>query len=139
MPPAPLTLENKSALFAPHRVTIEPVSAEEAAAGADSTEEIPVPGTFEVEALELPDMPSSYALSFSEGVRISVAPTARGLIARARRLLHAAWWNAALPLRALWWKIRGKPFVAIELVLEREDARALYWAFPEETRALIHQ
>jgi hypothetical protein len=139
VPPTPLKLEGKSALFAPHRVTIEPIPAEETAAEADSSGEISVPDTFEVEALELPDMPSSYSLSLSEGVRISVSPTARGLIARIRRLLHGAWWNATLPLRALWWRIWGKPFVAVELVLEREDARALYWAFPEGSSALIHQ
>ncbi len=139
VPPSPLTLESRSALFGPHRVTIEPVPAEETAAEADSTGEIPTPGTFEVEALELPDMPSSYSLNLSQGVRISVAPTARGIFAGIRRFLHAVWWNAALPLRALWWKIWGKPFVAIEMVLEKEDARALYWAFPEGSEALIHQ
>jgi hypothetical protein len=139
VPPAALTLVRKSALFTPQRVTLNPLPAEQAAALADSAAGTPAPGTFDIEALELSDMPTAYALLLSHGVRLTVSPVSQGFVAGLARLGHTLWWNASLPVRALWWKVRGEPFVAVEMVLEKDDARALYWAFPEGSQALIHQ
>lgn len=139
VPLEPLSLTGKSTLFAPQRITLTPPPPPDQTAAAAPEEEVPIPDTFEIEALELGDMPAAYSLSLEGGVSIAVSPRSSGFWAGLKQLLHVAWWNISLPPRALWHRLHGQPFAALEVVLGAEDSQALYWAFPEKSRALIHQ
>ncbi len=131
----PLELLERSAFSQPQRVVLAPTPAGDPAADSSA---VPAPTTFEIDALELADMPDRFTLTLEEGIRISVAPRRKGTGAFFARLGHRLWWNGTLPLRSLWSALTGKPYVAIDLALAPEDAQALYWAFPEGTIAILY-
>lgn len=133
-PIAPLTLIRKSALVEPQRKAIAPKKREE-----ESSEEEESSTTFELEALELKDMPSSFRLALSEGVHISIRPKPEGFVARFLDILRTLVWYATKPLQSIWYAQRGEPFIALELVLARDDAQRLYWSFPEGNQAIVYR
>jgi hypothetical protein len=121
-----LTLEKKSALFPPKRAKIKPAAKEEEAAA------------FELEALELKDMPSRFTLFLSGGIRLSIRPMARGIFPRLGNFGHVLAWNLWVPLRNLSFRLRRKPFAALDIKLEKkEDGQAVYWALPDGVKGLI--
>jgi hypothetical protein len=125
-PLSALTLDKKSTLFPPKRTKIKPASSEEEAA------------TFELDALELKDMPSRFTLFLSGGIRVSVRPKARGFFSQLGNFGHLIAWNVWVPLRNLSFRMGKKPFGAIVIKLEKkEDAQAVYWAFPDGIKGLI--
>jgi hypothetical protein len=121
-----LSLEKKSALFPPKRAQIKPAATEEEAA------------SFELDALELKDMPSRFTLFLSEGIRVYIRPTARGFFPRLGNLGHILRWNLWVPLKNLSFRLRRKPFAAIDIKLDqKEDGQSLYWAFPDKVMGLV--
>ncbi len=120
-----LTLEKKSALFAPKRAKIKP--AEEEAGD-----------TFELDALELKDMPSAFTLYMEGGISVYVRPKPQSISSRAASLGHSLVWYLGVPMKNLWLELRKKSFAAIEVRLpEVEKARALYWALADGTKGII--
>lgn len=125
--PESVTLQKKSTLFPPKRTRIKPAENEEEAA------------VFEPDALELKDMPSRFSLFLTGGTRIYIRPKARGFFPRLGNIGHLFAWYVGAPLTNLTFELRKKPFAAIEVVLpQKEDAQALYWAFPEGVKGLIY-
>ena len=121
-----LTLEKKSTLFPPKRTKIKPAADEEEAA------------TFELDALELKDMPSRFTLFLSGGIRLHVRPKARGLFPRLGNIGHLLGWNLWVPLKNLSFRLRKKHFAAFDISLEKkEDGQAVYWALPEGIKGLV--
>jgi hypothetical protein len=121
-----LTLEKKSTLFPPKRAKIKPAAKEEEAA------------SFELEALELKDMPSRFTLFLSGGIRLSIRPMARGFFPRLGNFGHVLAWNLWVPLRNLSFRLRKKPFAAIDIKLEKkEEGQAVYWALPDGVKGLV--
>ena len=133
-PIAPLMLVKKSALVEPQRKTITPKKQEE----EDSEEDAKTP-SFEIEALELKDMPSSFRLMLGEGVHISIRPKPEGFLAGLLDILRTLVWYATKPMQSLWYAYQGTPFTAVELELVRDDARRLYWSFPEGSEAIVYR
>jgi hypothetical protein len=126
-PPGTLVLQKKSALFPPKRTKIKPAGdAEEAA-------------VFELDALELKDMPTRFTLFLSGGMRIYVRAKARGFFPRLGILGHFFSWYVWAPLTNLSFEIREKPFSALDVLLDsKEEAQALYWAFPDRLKGLVY-
>ena len=125
-PLSALTLEKKSTLFPPKRAKIKPAAKEEEAA------------TFELETLELKDMPSRFTLFLSGGIRAFVRPNAGGFFPRLGNLGHLIVWNLWLPLKNLSFELKKKPFAAIDIRLEKkEDGQAIYWALPDGVKGLV--
>jgi len=121
-----LTLEKKSALFAPKRKKIKPG-------------EIDSSGTFELEALELKDMPTVYTLKFKEGVKIYVRPGAKKLGGHLASLGFFFRWYGWFPLRNLFSRILKKPIKTIEITLASGDeAKAIYWGLLEGMKGVIY-
>jgi len=121
-----LVLTKKSTLFPPKRTKIKPAANEED------------PAKFELDALELKDMPSRFTLSLGTGIRILVRPKARGFFPSLENFGHLVSWNLWVPLKNLSFKLRKRPFAAIAIKLEKkEDGQALYWALPEEVKGLV--
>jgi len=122
--PGAVTLDRKSTLFPPKRAKIKPGAEEE--------------GSFELDALELKDMPSSFAFFLEGGIRIYVRPSPRGFFAKIAGAGGFLVWNLWIPLKNLVFEIRKKPFGAFDFVLrDREEAQSLYWAFPQGIKGII--
>lgn len=118
-------LVRKSTLNPPQRNVIKPG---ETTAAED-------PAKFELEALELKDMPRSFSLEFDNGLRVSVKAGAKGLKGLAENLN----WYAVLPVRNLMTSRDGKPMSVLELSFENEkDAQAIYWIFFEGIKGLVY-
>jgi len=131
------TMISKSALFKePKRVNIDPDKAREE---EETKETSQTPGTFEIDALELKDMPTTYHLEFSKGVFISVRPMASGIISGIPALANYAAWYISRPLLTVWYSIQGRPYTSIYLTLSEEDARSIYWSLEENSVNIIYQ
>jgi hypothetical protein len=123
--PMAFALEKKSSFFPPRRAKIKP--------GTDEEE-----GSFELDALELKDMPSSFVLYLSGGVRVYIRPKPRNLVSRIGGLVRFLAWNLWVPWKNLGHEMRGKPFAAIDLSFSStEDAQSLYWSLADGTKGLI--
>jgi hypothetical protein len=111
-------LSEKSSLFKPKRKEVESGKK----AGEDG---------FEIEALELKDMPSNYKLAFTDGVIVSVRKEAEGFfpwLANAGRYLA---WLISRPPLTVWYTLRGRPFSSVLVTMSEKDAQSLYWALYE--------
>jgi hypothetical protein len=120
-----LTLARKTALTAPQRRVIKP--------GEPETVSIK-PGEFELEALEVKDMPPAYTLELENGTKISVVARAKGLSGVWRDLK----WYVGLPLKTL--KLRGqrRTMTLIEMSFENpKEGQAMYWALTEGLKGLV--
>ncbi len=119
-----LTLGKKTALAPPKRNVIKPGEPEEAPP-------TPVkPGEFELEALEVKDMPLSYTLELEDGTRIDVAPKKKGIPG----LIQEFRWSVGLPLASL----RKKAATTIGISFDDpKEGQALYWALTEGLKGLV--
>jgi hypothetical protein len=120
-----LSLARKTALTLPQRRVIKP--------GEPETISIK-PGEFELEALEVKDMPPAYTLELEDGTKIMVVPKAKGLAAVWRDVK----WYGGLPLKTL--KLRGQKrnITLIELSFEDpKEGQAMYWALTEGLKGFV--
>ncbi len=91
---------------------------------------------FEVEALEITDMPGSFELHFDDGLRIYVRSKS-GLGERFRQTRELALWYLWYPVRQLLFpKAEQKPrlFLFFE---EKRQAQGIYWSFIDGIKGLI--
>jgi hypothetical protein len=118
-------LVKKSTLKPPQRNVIKPG---EAAPAKD-------PSKFELEALELKDMPKQFTLEFDNGLQVSVKAAAGGLAS----IEDAFAWYAVLPVKSYFSARNGKPVSELELRFANErDAQAIYWIFFEGIKGLVY-
>jgi hypothetical protein len=118
-------LVRKSTLKPPQRNVIKP--------GETTTSKDPA--KFELEALELKDMPRSFSLEFDNGLHVSVKAEGWGL----RGLAENLNWYAVLPVRNFISSRGGKAMSELELSFENEkDAQAIYWIFFEGIKGLVY-
>lgn len=121
-----ITLEKKSALFAPKRKKIKPGTNQEGE-------------TFELEVLELKDMPSSFSLYMDRGLFVYIRPRPANFLSGAWEIGRFLRWYAWIPLKNLWFEVRGKPLTVLDIrVANKGEAKSLYWALLEGFRGLIH-
>jgi hypothetical protein len=133
----PQTMIRKSALFKePKRVNIDPNKAKEEEETKTASQ---TPGTFEIDALELNDMPTTYDLEFSEGVFISVRPKASGFVSGLYALANYAAWYVTRPALTVWYSIQSRPYTSIYITLGEEDARSVYWSLEENSVNIIYK
>ena len=125
-PLAAMAVLKKSSFSVPQRIKIQPGEAEGETA------------SFELDALELKDMPSSFSLILERQTVVYVGPAASGLGSRIGRFGHFLNWYIGLPLKNLWLQIRSKPMTMIDVTFSSADeARSLYWALADKTKGLI--
>jgi hypothetical protein len=130
--PATLELTRKSALRAPRRFEIKPAGEEADIPKSD-------PAGFELDALEVSDMPGGFALSSADGVRISVTTRAGSLVSGLGSILSFISWNTLIPVRHLFRTIVGKAGFAVELTFsDKRDAQFVYWTFFEGIKGLVY-
>ncbi|MEN6560663.1 MAG: hypothetical protein ABFD52_07805 [Acidobacteriota bacterium] len=138
-------LTRKTTLKAPERIIIKPgqeealvkVPAPAPKPGAAAAA-APVAADYDLEALEIRDMPTRFSMDFDNGLHVSLAARsgeAPGLIAR----LKEAWrWYIALPLGDVFGRDRQKARPVLELVFEDEKApQGIYWHFFDGIKGII--
>ena len=137
-------LARKTALKAPERIVIKPGETEEpapapapaakpAAAGAAATA-----AEFELEALELRDMPKRFQLGFDNGLNVTIKAKDGGSRGLGGTLRDAWHWYIDLPLRNLFGAKEGQAVSELELVFEDEkDAQSIYWHFFDGIKGII--
>jgi len=118
-------LIKKSTFFKPGREMIKPGESKEK-------------DNFKIEALELADMPSRYTLVLDGGVRILIRPLTAGIVSGISNLFYTSMRFLIRPIAMLWHALRGTPYTAIDIVLDKNDARAVYWSLSEGSGAIIY-
>ncbi|HLA28671.1 MAG TPA: hypothetical protein VJZ49_12335 [Syntrophales bacterium] len=118
-------LRKKSTFFKPGREMIKP---------GESREK----DNFEIEALELTDMPSRYTLVLDGGVKIFIRPSKEGIVSEIGNLFYTSIRFLIRPIAMLWHALRGTPYIAIDIVLDKNDARAVYWSLSEGSGTIIY-
>jgi hypothetical protein len=140
-------LVRKTTLKAPERIVIkpgdtaepEPAPAAEPAKPAAKGAAAPAsPAEFNLEALELKDMPKKFSLDFDNGLRITIKAGdggSKGLTG----ILNDAWhWYIDLPLRNLFGSREGKKISELELTFEQgQEAQAIYWHFFDGIKGIV--
>lgn len=120
-----IALARKTALTPPQRRVIKPGEPETV-----STK----PGEFELQALEVKDMPPSYTLELGDGTRISIVRKLKGFSAFWSDLK----WYVGLPLKTLKLRKSGSPMTLIEMSFaDPQEGQAMYWALTEGLKGLI--
>ncbi|MGA1842424.1 MAG: hypothetical protein ACMUIU_17545 [bacterium] len=121
----PVVLIKKASSKPPKRVDIKP-------------NVIQNEGEFRLEALEIQDIPTSYALVFEKGISIHVRPFLKGPSSVFPRILFLFKWYAINPVQVLFSSCKGSPFTTIEIVMkDQREARALFWVFSEGTGCIL--
>ena len=126
LPDKAVLLSHRTAFSQPEREKIDP---ERAQKEAQETE---------IKALELQDMPSRYTLTFEDGITVTVSPRAEGFSGRLFDFFMKFYRAIFRPLITLWKSVRGRNYTQIDLRMDPEEAKALYWALPEGTAALFY-
>lgn len=122
----PVVLKKKSALFPPKREKVKPHEAKSES------------GAFELEALEVTDMPKSFTLTLDRNISLYIRPHTEGLFSKITEIPHLVKWYVWCPLRTVFLSLKKDSFHALDLVLTSElDAQSLYWVLPEGTKIAI--
>ena len=138
-------LVRKTTLKAPQRIVIKPggeEKAEPATAPADkpaAANAAPAnPAEYELEALELKDMPKRFSLDFDNGLHVTVKSKNAGSGGLLRGLGEAWRWYVNLPLKHLFSRGEGKGLSELELIFDGDkDAQAIYWHFFDGIKGII--
>lgn len=119
-------LVRKTTLKPPQRNVIKP---------GETTPTPKDPGKFELEALELKDMPKTFTLEFDNGLHVSVRTAGKGASAVRDEMNWYGW----LPVKSYFQARNGKATSELELRFEKEsDAQAIYWIFFEGIKGLVY-
>jgi hypothetical protein len=139
-------LVKKTTLKAPERIVIKPGEEEAlvkvpAPAAKPDPAKAAAPATaadYDLEALELRDMPKRFSLDFDNGLHVTVKAKNADSGGVFKQLADAWQWYVALPLRAVFGTRDGKAFSELELTLDDEkDAQSIYWHLFDGIKGLI--
>jgi hypothetical protein len=135
----PVELVKKTTLKMPERIVIKPGESELVA---------PAPGTkpaepgssadYDLEALELRDMPKRFGLDLNNGLRITIMAKTGGVPGLGERLKEAWRWYISLPLRNLIGRKGPKSPSELELVFtDEKDPQSIYWHLFDGIKGII--
>ncbi|OGD23910.1 MAG: hypothetical protein A2Y70_08955 [Candidatus Aminicenantes bacterium RBG_13_64_14] len=139
-------LVQKTALKAPKRIVLKPGGEAEKVEAAPAPA-AKTPGTsanpgnpeaFDLEALELKDMPKKFSLDFDNGLHIQIkvkTAASGGLLGTIRDFWR---WYVDLPLRNLFGPHTGTGLAELELTFDNDkDGQSIYWHFFEGIKGII--
>ncbi|MCK7476880.1 MAG: hypothetical protein M0C28_04555 [Candidatus Moduliflexus flocculans] len=138
-----VALVRKTTLKAPQRIVIKPGEEEEAAPAPAAKPAAPAAAPaaaadFDLEALELRDMPKRFSFDFDNGLHVTIKAKNAGERGFAGTLTDAWRWYVDLPLRNLFGSREGKAISELELTFDEEkDAQAIYWHFFDGIKGII--
>lgn len=92
----------------------------------------------DIKALEIDDMPTSFILKLDDNFNVYVRPDNKGMLLGFYSIVNSINWYISQPMLTVWYSIKKSPHVALNLFLEEQDARALYWTIHEGSEVLIY-
>ena len=98
----------------------------------------PNKSAFEVNALEVKDMPTAYSIKFEKGISLVVRPEPVSAGQKAMSFARKAWWYTYMPVLNLWKTVKKEPLRVVQIRLNSKDAQALYWALQDGDSAIIY-
>ncbi|MFH1965222.1 MAG: hypothetical protein ABIJ42_06725 [Acidobacteriota bacterium] len=123
----PQSLVKKSAFLPPEREEINPGNSEQS-------------DTFDIQALELSDMPESFSLVLEKGIRVYVTPSPKGMARVLQFTTKALRRLFFYPIETIISALHKENYHVLEIELESgTDVQALYWALQTDTSFLIFQ
>ena len=123
-----LALTRKTALTLPQRRVIK-LGEEETAPKPQAK-----PGEFELEALEVKDMPRFFTLELENGTTISVVGKEKGV----KKFWSFLKWHIGMPLKTLKLHQKKRIMSLIQIGFDdSQEGQALYWALTEGIKGLI--
>lgn len=126
---------SKHSFFTPEREVLKIPSPEEETKTEDKTKSDSK--KFELAALELSDMPSSFQLRFDDGLLVTVSPAPEGILSRMWRALGKVFWYLSRPMLTLWSTLHKESYTEILLTMPPRDAQLLYWSLTEGASCLL--
>ncbi len=139
-------LVKKTTIKAPQRIVIKPGESElippSPAAKPAATEAAPAVATtsadYDLEALELRDMPKSFGLDLDNGLHVTVK-TKSGNTGGTGGAIREAWrWYFRLPLKNAFGPRQGRGVSELELFFKEEkDAQSIYWHLFDGIKGII--
>jgi hypothetical protein len=136
-------LVKKTALKAPERIVIKPGETEEAvkpapAAAPAAPGSVAAPADYDLEAIELRDMPRRFGLDLDNGLHITVKARTGQAPGFGFRMKEAWRWYIGLPLQDLIGKRGEHELAELEVILVSElDAQSIYWHFFDGIKGII--
>ena len=133
-------LTKKTTLKAPERIVIKPGESELIAPAPTAKPAAPgaAAADYDLEALELRDMPKRFSLDFDNGLHVTVKGKSGGSAGLIGSMKEAWSWYVRLPLRHLFSARRGPGQSELEMVFSDEkDAQSVYWHFFDGIRGII--
>jgi hypothetical protein len=143
VPFQPLSLVRKSIQFSElrHNISFDDDSVDNASTNKiseDKTQDNKKEDKFELEALEIDDMPTGYKLYLNGGISIEIRAQGEGLGATLKNAVHSFIWYTYYPILAIWSSLKNSTFTTIDISFEDEkEAQALFWASPEEISCVL--
>lgn len=119
-----LKVKNKSTLIKPERETISP--------GSNNKD------SFELDALELTDMPSRYKIVFESGVTVFIRPLQDGFFSAIGNAFYESSKFLVRPVSMILKTLKGAPLTTFDIVLNENDARAIYWSLSENSEVIVN-
>lgn len=89
------------------------------------------------EFLELKDMPYQYTLLFEKGLSISVRGKPEGRLSKFKNLILSMIRHIYHSFVFVQNYLRKKDYTMVEMIMDKEEAQAVYWAFGEGTNIVI--
>lgn len=117
-------VQEKGALIEPEREMIKPG-------------EIKKNDKYKVDAFELADMPSRYTVVLEGGIAIYIKPLTEGIASGISNFSYSSARFLTRPILTLLNVLKGKPYTAIDIVMDKNDARAFYWSVSENSNIII--
>jgi hypothetical protein len=136
-------LVRKTALKTPEKIVIKPGDAGETvkpapAAKPGEASAAATPADYDLEAIELRDMPTRFGFDLDNGLHIAIKAKSGAAPGLRIRLKDAWHWYFGLPLRDLLGKGKGQAAAELELTLANDqDAQAVYWHFYDGIKGII--
>lgn len=125
--PQPLKLVKKGWIAKPARKKIIPVN------NIDYSSEL---GFFDI--FDINDLPSRYSLKFNEATWIFIRPKSNRISSHILNLLSCVKSYAIIkPFGSIMYTIMKKRFTEIEIYLDENDSKSLFWSLQEGYRCII--
>jgi hypothetical protein len=133
-------LTKKTTLKAPERIVIKPGESEliAPAPGAKPAAPGATAADYDLEALELRDMPKRFSFDFDNGLHVTVKAKGSGSSGLVGSLKEAWRWYVRLPLEHLFGARRGQGQSELEIVFnDGKDAQSIYWHLFDGIKGII--
>jgi hypothetical protein len=131
------TVAAKHSYGTPEREVLKIPPPEQSAEAKPQAEAKADPKKFELAALELSDMPTSFQVRFDDGFLVSVKPAPAGFFRRIWWALSKGFWHLSRPLNSVWNFLHKQTYAEILLTIPPKDAQLLYWSLTDGSSCLL--